>query len=276
MNILEYCLFGFISGFAEFLPISSNAHGILISRLFGITDVGCGARLAVHVGMLLSLLLLCNPEISKISRERRIAAVAPKRRKRRPDPVCLLDWKILKTASAMLVLGFIAYPWVWDQGLRLWILGAGLVFNGILLYIPQFLPGANKDAQTLTGLDAACIGFGGALGVLPGVSRMGSVLSVSQMRGCDRNYSVHLALILSVPALILLCILDVIGMFLAGLSGISFLSVFGAIFAGVASSLGAYLGISCIRFLSVRAGYTSFAFYCWGVALFAWILYLAT
>ena len=275
MNLLECIVFGLISGLSEFLPISSDAHGILLGRLFGTADVGSGMRLAVHLGMLFSLFLACSPQISKISRERRIAAIPLKRRKRKPDAVCLMDWRILKTAAIAIVLGFVAYPWVWDQGLRLWILGIGLIASGIMLYIPQFFPGATKDATNVSPMDAIIIGLAGAFGVLPGISRMGAVLSVSQMRGCDRSYCLHLALLLSLPALVLLCLLDIAGLIATGISGISFLSVLGAALAAVTAAGGSYLGIYLMRFLSVKAGYSAFAFYNWGAALFAFILYLA-
>ncbi len=275
MNWLQCLLFGFISGLSEFLPISASAHEIILGRIFGAIDVGYGIRLAVHIGALLAVFFSCRPQISKISRERRISALPPRRRKRNPDLTCLKDWKILKTAAIPLFLGFLAYPWVGDQGLRLWILGIGLIAGGILLYIPQFMAGANKTAQTATPVDALLIGLGGALGVLPGVSRVGATLSFAQMRGCGKEYCLHLALLLSVPALLIYIILDVIYLFALGISGFSFVFVLGAILASLTAFAGGYLAIYIMRFLSVKAGYSAFAYYNWGAAMFAFILYLA-
>lgn len=275
MSWFACLLIGLFSGFSEFLPISSEAHMILLGRLFGMEEVGSGIRLAVHLGSLLALLLACRPQISRLTRENRIASIPPRKRKRQPDTVCLLDWRVLKSAAFLLLLGFIAYPWVGKQGARLWILGIGLVANGIVLYVPQFIARGNKNARTITRIDALLIGLSGSLGVLPGVSRVGTVSSAASICGCDREYAVHLSLLLSVPALFVLTLLDLAGLIAFGLSGASFAGVFGILTAGIMSFISGYFGVMFVRFLSVKAGFSAFAYYSWGAALFAFILYLA-
>ena len=198
-----------------------------------------------------------------------------RRRKRQPDTTCLLDWRVLKTTAFVLLLGFIAYPWVGNQGQRLWILGIGLIVNGIILYVPQFMPGANKDARFITRLDAMAIGLGGALSVLPGISRVGAVSSAALLRGCHRDYSLHLTLLLSIPALCLLMLVNLAQMIAFGVPGFTFVSFLSMIVISIASFAGAMTGIHIMRFLSVKAGFAAFAYYNWGAALFTFILYLA-
>ena len=275
MSLFQSLIFGIISGFAEFLPVSSDAHMILLGRLFGYEDVGGGVRLCVRLGAAGALLLSCMPQISRIIRENRIASTPLRRRKRQPDTVCLLDWRVLKTAAFLLVFGFIAYPWVGDQGQRLWILGLGLVINGIILYFPQFMPGANKDARSISRLDAMAIGLAGALGVLPGISRVGAVSSAGLLRGCQKEYALHLTLLLSLPALFVLILIDLAQMIAFGIPGFTFVTLIGMVFTCIMSFIGAYFGIKIMRFLSVKAGFAAFAYYSWGAALFAFILYLA-
>ena len=275
MNWFQCVLFGLVSGFSEFLPVSSEAHMILLGRLFGLEDVGSGIRLSVHLGAVLALILACMPQISRITRENRIASMPVRRRKRQPDAVCLLDFRVLKTASFLLLLGFIAYPWIGDQGQRLWILGLGLIINGIILYFPQFMPGANKDARSISRLDAILVGAAGALGVVPGVSRVAALSSAGLLRGCDREYALHLTLLLSLPAMLVLLLLDLAGLIAFGIPGFTFLNLIGMITSAIMAFIGAYFGIHIMRFLSVKAGFAAFAYYSWGVALFAFILYLA-
>ncbi len=274
MNILEYLIFGLVSGFAEFLPVSSEAHMLLLGRLFGDVTVRNSLRMMVHLGSLAALILSCMPQISKLSRENRLASQPPRQRKRQPDMVSVRDWRLLKIAGICLILCFAAYPWIGRQGHRLWILCIGLVLGGILLYIPQFMPGANKNARSTTQLDAALIGLCGGLGVFPGFSRIGATVSVAAMRGCDREYSLHMALLLSIPALAVLSIIDVAFMFAFDLASASWLAAIGAVLAGIMSAVSSYFSIIFMRFLSVKVGFSTFAFYSWGAALFSFILYL--
>ena len=275
MNVLQSLIFGLISGFAEFLPVSSEAHMILLGRLLGFDDVGSGLRLSVHMGVAAALVLSCIPQISRIVRENKIASMPVRRRKRQPDTTCLLDWRVLKSSTFFLLLGFLAYPLVGNQGQRLWILGIGLIINGIILYFPQFMPGANKDAHTISRADALLIGLAGALGVLPGISRVGSVSAAGQVRGCQKEYALHLTLLLSIPALFVLLLIDIAQLIAFGIPGFSFITLFCMLISCVMSFFGGYFGIQLMRFLSVKTGFAAFAYYSWGAALFAFILYLA-
>ena len=276
LNWFESLIYGLVCGFTEFLPVSSEAHGILFSRLVGVMDAGYAMRLAVHIGMLIALMMLYGAQISRLNRERRIAAVPYRRRKRQPDGASILELSLLKIAAVPLVLGFVAYPWVGSQGNRLWILGLALVLNGFILYFPQFVPGANKDIRTMSRLDAFLMGLGGAVAVFPGISRMGATLSTAHVRGVERQHGLQTAMLLSAVSLVVYIAIDIVYLFATRFAGFSFFTVIYMILACGASAFSAYFGILLMRFLSVRIGYAGFAFYNWGAALFAFIIYLLT
>lgn len=271
-NWLESLIYGLISGLSEFLPVSSEAHRALFLRLTGTVDEA-GLRLAVHIGAFLSLLIFCTPMLSHFRRERKIAAVPKKHRRRQPDIRSLLDIRVLRTAGIALLVAFLAYPIVGRLYERLWVLAIFLAINGMLLYVPQFLPGANKDSQSLSSLDAVLIGLAGGAGVIPGISRVGASVSVGLTRGADRRYALDTGLLLSIPALIVLALIDCGGLF-AGAGGITAFSVARYFTAAVGSFAGSYCAVSILRFLAVRAGFSGFAYYCWGAALFSFVLYL--
>lgn len=267
----ESFIYGVISGISEFLPISSEAHRAIYLRLIGDADHAL-LRLMTHMGALLALLISCWPMISKLNRERSIAAVNKKRRKRAPDTKSLTDIRFTRIASLALVIVFILYSAVYDLHERLWILAGFLIINGILLYIPQFLPAGNKDSRSLSSLDSILIGLSGGLGVVPGLSRVGLSTSTGLLRGADKRYALDAALLLSIPALIVLLIIDFFGIFSA--AGVTFLSVLSCFTAGITSFFSAFFGIYIMRFLAVRVGFSGFAYYSWGLSLFSFILYL--
>ena len=273
LSWLESLFYGLISGIAEFLPISGEAHRAILLKLLGAMD-DAAIRLAVHLGALIALIMVNMPTLSKLNRERRIAAIPPKRRKRQPDMRSLLDLRILKTACLPLIVCFVLYPVVHDLHQRLWVLALLLIWNGLILYLPQFLSGANKESFSMSSLDALLIGLGGGTGVFPGISRVGAAASVGTIRGADRRYILDISLILCIPALIVLSLLDCFSLF-TGLGGITFFALLRYITAGISAFASAYFGIYMIRFLAVRSGFTGFAYYSWGLALFSFILYLA-
>ena len=57
MSTLEIIILALLQGLTEFLPISSSAHLILPSQLFGWQDQGLAFDVAVHVGTLLAVML---------------------------------------------------------------------------------------------------------------------------------------------------------------------------------------------------------------------------
>lgn len=272
LSWLESLIYGLISGFAEFLPISSEGHRAIYLQLIGASDEA-GLQLFSHLGALLALLILCTPMIAKLNRERKIAAITKKRRKRQPDIRSLMDIRLLKAASLPLLIFFVLYPVVRNLHQRLWVLAILLFINGCILYFPQFYPRANKDGRSLSSLDAMVLGLGGAAGIFPGVSRVGSAVSFGMARGADRRYILDIVYLLCIPALLVVLLFDFIALvsFTGSVSALSWLRYFTAGFASFAS---AYCGILTMRFFTVRAGFSGFGFYCWGLALFSFILYL--
>lgn len=272
LNWLQSLVYGLISGLAEFLPVSADAHRALFLKLTG-TEEGAAIKLAVHLGCLLALIFACHPALARMRRERRLAAMPPKRRKRQPDRRSILDIRVLNLAMIPMMLCFLLYSKAAILYQRLWITSLFMIVNGLLLYVPQFLPGSNKDSQSLSPLDSVVIGLGGGIGSIPGLSRVGAVNAVAQVRGTEKRYALELSLLLSIPALLALLILD--GTALAGaVPTLTALSVICWILAGAAAFGGAWLAIFILRFLVFNTGFSGFSYYCWGFALLTFFLYL--
>ncbi len=270
MDWFESILFGLISGLTEFLPVSAQAHEALMLKMFGATATPL-LRLVIHGAALLALYQSCAELISAMFREQRLLRIPPRRRKRQPDPVKILDMRLLRTASIVLALGFLAYSRLSQWQFNLQFIAAVLVVNGILLYIPMHMATGNKDSRSMSQLDAVLLGLAGALAMVPGISRIGMVTSAGIARGADREQALRWSLLLCIPALVILIGIDVYGIIAGGLGTVAIVQT---VLAAVAAYGGAYSGIRLMRFMAVRAGFSSFAYYCWGAALFSFIMYL--
>ena len=270
---LQSLIYGLTSGVCEFLPVSADAHRALFSYLTGSGEEELVFRLICHVCILFALLLSCRPQLEKLRRERKIASVPAKKRRRQPDAKTVLDIRVLKTALLPLLLSFVFYLPARNFGNDLWLLALILAANGIILFLPQLFPRGNKDSRSMSAVDSLLMGLGRGIGVIPGVSGIGAAVSLSKIRGLDRQYAVDMCLLLSIPALIALIGFDVYNIVSLG-AAISLSQIVPYILTGVAAFLGAYLCVILMRFLAVKIGFSGFSYYCWGTALFVFILYL--
>lgn len=273
-NWLQSLVYGAIGGFFEFLPVPPAAQQQLLMRLTGATEGAESIQPAVSVGCLLAVLFLYYSRIAKIRREKRIAAIPPRRRKRQPDPVSLMEAKLLRIGMIPLILSVVLTPWLTSFFERMWVLAIILCLNGALILLPQFLPGSNKDARSISPLDAMLIGLSGVFGVIPGISRVAAMTACGKIRGADQQFTVDFTYLLLIPALLAACLTQLVILVLGGtelFTGWMFLHGF---LAAIGSATAAFAGITLMRFLAVKIGFSGFAYYSIGVGMFTFVLYL--
>ena len=274
LSWLQSLLLGLISGFAEVLPVSAEAHRLLLLKMFGVDRDPVVLRLFIHLATIAALHFCCRGHIVRMMRAQRLARIPKRRRKRPLDTDALMDFNLLKTTLIPTVLGVLLYTKLVFLGKEIHYVAGLLALNGIILYVPQFLPGANKESGAMTRIDGLILGLGGALGVLPGISCLGAGVSIGSVRGMDMKKVLNLALLMNIPVNLGLLVFDV--MELAGGSmHLSFGSIFGALLAAAAAFGGIVLGIRLLQKIAQNLGYSVFGFYSWTVALLMFFLYLA-
>ena len=275
LSWLQCVLYSLISGLADILPVSAEAHKVLLYKIYGVkADATVFLDLLIHIGVLGGLYFSNLAHLTRISKARHLARI-PKRRRRRPlDTRSLMDFSMLKTMAIPVILSLLLLPKVSHLENNLMILAGFLLLNGIILYIPQFLPGSNRDARTLSPLAGLAIGMGGAVSILPGISCVGSAISIASVRGADKHFSLNTALLMTIPVTIGLIAMDIFAIVEVGLAGIGFVLVLKSLISAVAAFFGVRLGIHILRLLVENIGFSVFAPYCWGIGLFTFIFYL--
>lgn len=272
MSFLESLLYGFLSGLTEFLPVSSQGHQAVMLRLFGLTYREPARDVFVHIAILLALLTGCKPIFNNLLREQRLASSAGRRR--HGDRRSTHDLRLVKNGALPLLIGLFCYIAARKVEGNLFVLALMFIVNGIIIIIPEYTRHGNKDGRFMSGWDGVMIGLFGALSAIPGVSRVGSINFYTTMRGVDRNHSLNWAFLLSVPALLLFMVFDIVNLFTLPLGTVSFVTFLLYLVSAIAAYLGGYLSISLMRYLSVHTGFAGFAYYSWGAAMFTFVLYL--
>ena len=274
LSWFQSLIIGLISGIAEVLPISARAHRLLLLKMLGLRQESAILLLMVHISVAAALYFSCRSHIVRMIRAQRIAKVPKKRRKRPLDGEGLSDFSLLKTAVIPVILAFLLYSKVSRLVGKPVYISALLLINGIILYVPQYLPGSNKASGAMTRIDALYFGLGGALATLPGISCVGSTVSIASVRGMDLKKALNLGLLLNIPMNLGFAIYDLIRL-LGGNGSITFSQLLTAVLAAITAFAGVVLGIRLLRKIVENMGYSVFAFYSWGLALLSFILFLA-
>lgn len=274
MNWFQSILYGFISGLADILPVSGQAHRLILMNLFGESAEPALLRLLVHIGTLAGLYYGCQNHIIRIIRAIKLSRIPKRRRKRPLDTQTLMDFEVVKMMLIPMILGLVFANRAAELGSKLIYVAVFLFLNGLILYIPRYLPGSNKDSRGMSRVESLLMGLGGAASVLPGISCMGTVASVATVCGAEKTYASNMALLACLPMTAGLIVTDIIALFAVGLGGLSFLTVLNYLLAGAAAFGGILLGTRLLRLIVDNIGIGVFTFYCWGASLFSFILFL--
>lgn len=271
MNWFEGFIYGLVSGLTEIMPVSPQAHQHILLRLFGKQAGDPIVNLIVHLAILLAVYIGSRGILVRLRREQK----ARYRGKRHPADVrSSYDLRLIRTSVIPMMLCMLA--WIFT---RRWynnslMIGLFCVLNGFIIYLCERFPHGNKDSRYVSVLDAIILGIMGALAVLPGVSRIAATQAYATARGVDKQHSMNWALVLSIPALCILCVFDIVQIAGGTAAAVGFSAIAGYILAAIGAFIGAYLCVFFLRTLVNRMNTVAFAYYSWGVALLILVLFL--
>lgn len=274
LNWFESFLYGLFSGLTDILPVSAQVHKTIMLKFFGIKGNMELMDFLIHLAIAAALYINCRSNLVRMNRARRLARVPKKKRKRPLDVRSLMDWSLLKTILIPALLGLLLYK----QGAKLkdnlMLLALFLFLNGVILYIPQFLPSGNKDSRTLSRIEGILMGLGGVVSAVPGFSAVGSTTAIGSICGVEHTYGLNMALMMQLFLSAGLVVYDVLGLMNNGIGTISAIIILRYLFAAICAFLGTMTAVKVMRRMAAGAGYSVFAFYCFGLALFTFIFNL--
>lgn len=274
LNWLQSVLYGFLAGLTDILPVSAQAHQVLLLKFYGISGSMEAMDLTIHLGIFAALYLSCRSQLVRISRARALARV-PKRKRRRPlDVRSLMDFRMMKTMLVPVIIGLFFYQRASKLGSNLMLVALFLLLNGVILYIPQFLPTGNRDCRTLSRVEGLLMGLGGAVGVVPGFSTIGVSTAIGSVCGVERGYGLSMALMMQLMLTMGYLVWDVMEIAASGLGTLSFGILFRYIVTSLTAFGGTTLGVRLMRRIAQNHSFALFALYCFGLSLFTFILNL--
>ena len=194
-DLLLSFLLGLIQGLTEFLPISSSAHLLFPSLLFGTTDLGLAFDIAVHAGTLFAVIYYFRSEILLMAKSMFISDV------RLSESNKLAQLLIIATLPIVLV-GLLGSDFIESNRTNVEnIAYMNLLFAGLLLVAYQFLS-SSKTLLELTIIGALFIGAFQVFALLPGASRSGTAITAALFIGLNLKDSSKFAFLLAIPTIL--------------------------------------------------------------------------
>lgn len=188
MTILNSIILGIVEGFTEFLPISSTAHLVLISKLLAITtsDFLKSFEIIIQLGAIASVVFLYFKTF-------------------------LTNWKLnTKIVIAFIptaIIGLIFYSLIKNTFLSnpmisVWALLLGGLF--IIFFEKKYKEEGNHidNLDSITYPKAFLVGCCQAISIIPGVSRAGATIIGGMAVGIKRTTVVEFSFLLAVPTML--------------------------------------------------------------------------
>ncbi len=242
-----------IQGIAEFLPISSSGHLVIVGRLLGDTGESATTEIILHTGTLASILVVFWRRIlSLLSTDRRVIGL-------------LIVGTI--PAGVIGVLIKTQAEWIIKSPL---LAGCMLLVTAALLVIMWRLPKADGSYGEMSYAKAFIVGCFQACAILPGLSRSGSTIVGGRWMGLKTDDAVTFSFLLAIPAILGATVLELKDLVEDGISG----EAAGTLAAGALISF--VVGIFALKWLIRWASQDRlhwFAYWCAPVGLIVIALY---
>ena len=256
LSLGEILVLAVVQGVAEFLPVSSSGHIVILShwmqeRGSKPPDIG-DLNIVLHVGTLFSILVFYRGRIWRlVTTDRRVIGML-----------------VLATIPAV-VVGLPIKKFCEHILENPWIAGAMFPVTGAALLFLSYRRAGVVDYPQMSQRQAIWIGISQAVAILPGLSRSGSTIAAGVGTGLTRNSAAAFSFLLAIPVIAGAGLLEALDFWKEG----ELSTPISHMLLGAAVSF--VVGLGALWFLNrwlERGRLHIFAWYCivLGIAVLAW------
>jgi len=248
MNLIDVLILAVVQGIAEWFPVSSSGHLVVLQWLLQ-SEASWLFDLSLHVGTLCVVVVFFWRDIVNI-----LKALVRLDFKSEDGKLALL--LIVGTVPGALT-GLLITHFFEAFFFNLVLVGEALLVTGLFLFISQ----RKTNRKELGYVDSSLIGLAQGFAIIPGISRSGITLSTGMLRRVKREALFKFSFLLSIPGILGAIILEVIKRPVAvGNVDTS------AIFLGIVISMFVgYLSLRLLKKIFMMERLHLFAYYCWVV-----------
>jgi undecaprenyl-diphosphatase len=236
----EIIVLSIIQGITEFLPVSSSAHLILISKYFNFSNENLTLDVSLHLGSLLAIIIYFKKDLFDFANNKNLFI------------------KILISSIPVIFFGFLLVKLDLVDYLRSYkVIGWSTIIFGILLYLSDLIKVKKSLAINFTYGSALYIGILQILSLIPGVSRSGITITAGRFLNFSRIDSTKISFLISIPTLCAVSLYNIFNLFLISDFNVSVLNLI----ATILSLIFSYLTIKYFFYFLKRFNLTIFVIY---------------
>ncbi len=216
MTLVQAIILGIFQGIAEFLPISSSGHLVILQKFFGIQEGNLFFTEMLHFGTLISIVIVYFNDIIKIIVEffKMLGNGIKHKKFRIANGYQKLGLLIIAGSVPTAIIGLL-FEDFFESLYSASVLPIGIAFlvTGVLLWIANNKSYENKSIKNMTFFDSLIIGTFQGIAIIPGISRSGSTIVGGLFMGLNRSLATEFSFLLALPATFgagLLGIIDVV------------------------------------------------------------------
>lgn len=197
LSWLQAIVLGISQGLTEFLPISSTAHTLIVSKLLGWPDPGAAFTAVTQVGTELAVVIYFRQDIARILKAW-FSSLTKKSERANPD--AKMGWYVIIGTIPIGIAGLAFKSSIETTARNLWLVAATLIIMGILLGLADRFARHTQSEADINTKNAVLFGLGQALALIPGVSRSGATITAGLAMGFKRDVAARYSFLLAIPA----------------------------------------------------------------------------
>ena len=235
LSSVEILILSAIQGVSEFLPVSSVAHLVIISKYYAFVNQNLLIDICLHLGSLLAIIFYFRNDLFNFIRNKNFLI------------------KIIVGTIPIIPVGYIVYQTgLIDQLRSLEVIGWMSLIFGIVLYVSDKSEITKKIDKEFTNKSAIIIGLFQILSLIPGVSRSGITITSGRLLGFNRFDSAKISFFLSIPTLAAASLLGIYNIYKEESTELNFLAIIAVIFSFIFSYITIALFFKFIKKFSLN------------------------
>lgn len=287
MTVLQAIFLGILQGVTSMLPVSGSGHMVLANAVLGSGEPLSMTFVAgIHMGTLAAVLLVWRRDVSRmftaaadmlwdLLENLKIWVV----QRRHPESLRyrrLIHGRyrlrvsfVVTAAACTFVTGFLLHRPAEAAAGSLLYTAMGFFVTALILTVSSYTSPAHKK-RLFSAKDAMVTGILQGIAVIPGISRMGMVMSASDILGLPSGFGVYIGCLLCVPSVFGGIIIEI----LSGSGSVPAPGP-GVMLAGILASTvtSAWMMKHTVRFLA-RCGRRGFALYALAAGVVSLLVYM--